>query len=313
MELPLAAAPADTTTAAAVVAAPPAPVDTTAVAIAAAAALAAVPVPEGPVWEKLAALSEAFPAQRSAEWLRVRKNLITGSEVSKIRTPGSQIRKSVMFQKLGVDPRPFEGNEYTAHGTLYEPEAAAAYAQAMGARLGSLNMIPHRDLPYVAFSPDGWAQYPSGEGRLIEIKCPAKRDLAATVPTYYVPQVQLGLHILWSHGIDAKCDFIQYQPAIPGVRWAPILKVITVERDPQWWADWAPRMASFWVEVEDWRAKGVTQHPDHDYYVRTGYFPRIPAAVAAEWWGIGSRAPAPPAVDEDVEGEPVETTTWIGL
>lgn len=56
---------------------------------------------------------------------------------------------------------------------------------------------------------DGLAILPSGEGVLIEVKCPYTRSIGTTVPEHYVGQVQMYLEIT---GLD-RCLFLQYKPA----------------------------------------------------------------------------------------------------
>lgn len=160
-------------------------------------------------------------AQRSQAWLDARENLITASEVaSALGENKYQSQRAYVRQKAGHTPR-FRGNAATQYGTLMEPTAQSLYEKQTGRKMIEMGLVPHPRHNFLAGSPDGITLC----GRLVEIKCPPKRDIGdGSVPQHYMPQIQLLLDILH---LDV-CDFVQYKPATGQF-------VITeVQREPGW-------------------------------------------------------------------------------
>lgn len=157
--------------------------------------------------------------QRSQAWLDAREKLITASEVaSALGENKYQSQRAYIKQKAGHTPR-FRGNAATRWGTLMEPTAQALYERHTGRKLIEMGLVPHPKHAILAGSPDGITLC----GRLVEIKCPPKRDIGdGSVPDHYMPQIQLLLDIL---NLDV-CDFVQYKP--------PQFVVTEVPRQPGW-------------------------------------------------------------------------------
>ena len=222
----------------------------------------------------LVEMDTRMPAQKTEAWLQFRQFRVTGSEVGTVLGHNPyQSRDALLLRKLGHDPSPFHGNEATRHGEYWEPKAVELYEEQTGFQVVAFNIIPHRDFSTMAYSPDGLAirvdEY-TGETelRLIEIKCPFRRDICGRVPRMYLDQVQMGLEVLRSYGLDnLSCDFIQFKPAhlhtpyggqrydhdtMDGLmnigshfghssnhgelRWTPsgLLRIQSIQRDPRW-------------------------------------------------------------------------------
>lgn len=174
-------------------------------------------------------------AQRTDAWIRAREKLITASEVaSAIGQNKYQSTRAYVKQKAGHTPR-FRGNAATRWGTLHEPTAQALYEQASGERIFEMGLVPHPTVPFLAGSPDGV----TFSGRLVEVKCPPKRDIAdGSVPPHYMPQIQLLLEIL-----DLPvCDFVQYKPGQP-------LVVTPVPRQQGWLQQHLPLLQQVHQEI----------------------------------------------------------------
>ena len=178
--------------------------------------------------KKIIEHSRAFPTQRTPEWIEFRKTRITGSEVATVICQNKyQTRKSLLAKKRCTQPIHIDAPALE-HGRKYEPIAIKKYEEQTGEKVHELNMIGAPGNDRFAYSPDGLTE----SGRLIEVKCPFAREIKHEVPTYYMPQIQMGLWILSMHGLDTVCDFIQYKPATEGR--GEILDILEVARDPSW-------------------------------------------------------------------------------
>ena len=149
-------------------------------------------------------ISATYAEQRSPEWLDLREQMITASDVAS--AIGENRYESVdAFIKKKVLRTKWAGNAATAHGTALEPMVRDMYDQKTGRKSHEIGLVQHREYPWLGASPDGVTE----DGLLIEIKCPLTRKIEKKVPSYYLPQVQLQLEITDLE----ECDFVQYRPA----------------------------------------------------------------------------------------------------
>lgn len=136
----------------------------------------------------------------------------------------------------------FTGNAATEHGNKYEDEARILYEELYGEVVHEVGLLPHASIDYLSGSPDGVTE----SGRLVEIKCPLRRNIGdGGVPGHYMPQLQLLMEIL-----DLEvCDFIQYKPE--SITWPDPYEftVVTVERERDWFQENLPIMRNFWDRV----------------------------------------------------------------
>lgn len=220
------------------------------------------------VSDRLRALLELrTPDQRSPEWLEMRKNYITGSSMDTVLgTNPYETAEKLLLQKAGM-PNDFTGNEATAYGTRHEPDAVRAYEAKTGHTVVDLGLVPHPDIPFVAYSPDGIVMRKGLPPLLLEIKCPIRRAIRGVVPAYYANQVQAGLDVF---GLD-EADFVEYRPAAPGR--AMVLSIVRVRRCVDWRATSLPVLQAFWDGVLEWRARGWETHPAADAYVAAAAAP----------------------------------------
>lgn len=200
-------------------------------------------------------LAAEYAEQRSQEWLDLRDNMITASDVASAigenhyESPDAFIKKKVLRTK-------WAGNAATAHGTLLEPLVRDLYDQRTGRRSHEIGLVQHRTYPWLGASPDGVTE----DGLLIEIKCPLTRKIEAKVPKHYFPQVQLQLEITDLE----ECDFIQYRPAGPqdenGVSRPPEEFVVTrIKRDRSWFQKHLPAMRVAWDRICKGRQDGLCE------------------------------------------------------
>lgn len=219
------------------------------------------------------ATSDSLPEQRTDEWLKFRKDKLTGSDFADAVGLGyggsDSKRRQLLFKKCGYDPKPFTGNDATIHGTRYEPVAQSVYESKTGNRVVELNILPFpdsmQDHSFLAYSPDGVAIVKDDTTEvpvLIEIKCPYRRKIeSGVVPSYYYPQLQFGLQIMKAYGIDTVCHFIQFKPGPVHEMEDYTLDITVVERDDDWWNTYFPKAAKFWKDVQKYRELGVEAHP----------------------------------------------------
>lgn len=208
-------------------------------------------------------LAAEYAEQRSQEWLDLRENMITASDISSAigenpyESTDAFIKKKVLRTK-------WAGNAATAHGTLLEPLVRDMYDEMTGRKTHEIGLVQHRLYPWLGASPDGITE----DGILVEIKCPLSRKIEAKVPKYYLPQVQLQLEIT-----DLEvCDFVQYRPQgtitedIGGeilTRLDPSkpreFVIVQVKRDRNWFAANLPVMQKAWDRIVAGRTRGLCE------------------------------------------------------
>jgi len=187
------------------------------------------------------AIEREYAAQKSEEWLALRGNMLTASDVAtaighnKYETPEDLLRK-----KCGVGEK-FSGNDATRHGEKYENEARILYEERYGEVVHEIGLCPHPVYNWLGGSPDGVTE----SGKLVEIKCPMSRKIEACVPEHYVPQIQLCMEILDLEEVD----FIQYKPAETNWPRPEEFVVVNVKRDREWFKTYLPVMKEFWDKV----------------------------------------------------------------
>jgi putative phage-type endonuclease len=197
-------------------------------------------------------IAAEYAEQRSDEWLELREQMITASDVasaigeSRYESPDAFVKKKVLKTK-------WAGNAATAHGTLLEPLVRDLYDARTGRKSHEIGLVQHRQYSWLGASPDGVTE----DGLLIEIKCPLTRKIEAKVPKHYLPQVQLQLEITDLE----ECDFIQYRPA--SAEGAPEeYVVVRVKRDRAWFEKNLPAMRVAWDRIVKGREQGLCELVD---------------------------------------------------
>ena len=198
-------------------------------------------------------LAAEYAEQRSQEWLDLRDQMITASDVASAigdnhyETPDAFIKKKVLRTK-------WAGNAATEHGTLLEPLVRDLYDARTGRKSHEIGLVQHREYPWLGASPDGVTE----DGLLIEIKCPLTRKIEAKVPKHYWPQVQLQLEITDLE----ECDFIQYRPAsaegtVPAR--PEEFVIVRIKRDREWFTKNLPAMKASWERICKGRTHGLCE------------------------------------------------------
>ena len=159
--------------------------------------------------EKLKELKELkLPDQRSEEWYKIRESILTASSLADAIGEGHFCTKEdLLLQKCG-GPRgevPFEIVEW---GVKYEPVATSFYEKLNDLTVLEFGLVPHPEFKIFGASPDGICDIdspPDYIGRMLEIKCPPKRNFTDEVPRHYWMQMQGQLE---SCDLE-ECDFLQ--------------------------------------------------------------------------------------------------------
>lgn len=183
--------------------------------------------------------------QGSAAWHAAREGRLTSS----LAAAAAGIHPYTSMHKLWEELRglrdPFEGNDATAWGQRYEPEARAAY------EMWSNNVVEEHGfwtLPndaWLGASPDGLVSEPSDGGNplLVEFKCPFSWNgpsrLYEDVKPYHVSQVHVTMAIA-SARLELPVDRTHYISYVPedaeGSPDAGCLSVWEINFSPDYWA-----------------------------------------------------------------------------
>jgi putative phage-type endonuclease len=195
-------------------------------------------------------LEAEYAPQRSEEWLRLRGNMLTASDAATaLGTNPYEKPKDLILKKCGH--KKFDGNQATLHGNKYEDEARDIYCARYNEVAHEIGLRPHPEHTWLGGSPDGITE----SGKLLEIKCPLKRDIKPEVPVYYMPQLQLLMEIL---NLET-CDFIQYKPSELTWPGPAEFVVVHVPRDRQWFQESLPVLRALWDRVVYHRAHGCAE------------------------------------------------------
>jgi putative phage-type endonuclease len=196
-------------------------------------------------------ISYEYAAQRSEEWLELRKNVLTASDVpTAIGDNPYQKPFELILKKCGKG-EPFTGNQFTAHGNKYEDEARIIYEERHNEKVHEIGLYIHPTIKWLGGSPDGITE----SGKLVEIKCPLSRQIKDEVPIHYMGQVQMCMEIL-----DLEsCDFIQYKPEEITFPKPAEFVVTHIKRDREWFKEKLPIMEDFWNKVLWHRENGIEE------------------------------------------------------
>ena len=190
--------------------------------------------------------------QRTPEWHAARLGRVTASRVAdvvaKIKTGYGSGRANYMAEliceRLTGTQGAFYSNAAIQWGVEKEPDARAAYEEAVGMFVVEVGFIPHNTISMAGASPDGLV----GDGGLVEIKCPNTAThidtlLSGFVPNKYINQMQ------WQMACTGRqwCDFVSFDPRMPeGMQ----IWIKRVDRDNVLIAELEKEVISFLSELE---------------------------------------------------------------
>jgi putative phage-type endonuclease len=152
-----------------------------------------------------------LPEQRSKEWYEIREHILTASSLADALGKGHfQTRDGLLINKTSEQKDTFSkaSRDIMQWGVKYEPVATEFYEYLNNLQIVEFGLIPHPHLSVFGASPDGICDIgsPNGyEGRMLEIKCPPKRNFTKEVPKHYWMQMQGQLEVCDLE----ECDFFQ--------------------------------------------------------------------------------------------------------
>ena len=150
-----------------------------------------------------------LPEQRSPEWYAMRENVLTASSLADALGKGHfNTKESLLIDKTSKEKKPFFTNDIIQWGVKYEPIATAFYEHSHNLTIVEFGLVPHPTFPIFGASPDGICDTDAPEpmiGRMLEIKCPPKRNFTDEVPEHYWMQMQGQLETCDLE----ECDFLQ--------------------------------------------------------------------------------------------------------
>lgn len=148
------------------------------------------------------------PAQKTPEWYTFRKKHLTGSNIWKLfSTPGA--RNQLIYEKLA----PSSSNAYRNNlsegplnwGHKYEPLSILFYEYYNDVCVEEFGCVPHKEISFLAASPDGIVTSKKNNGRMVEIKNVVSREITKIPKMEYYIQMQLQMEVCEL----PDCDFVE--------------------------------------------------------------------------------------------------------
>lgn len=195
----------------------------------------------------VACLTQSDAPQRSDEWFALRKDKLTTSTFSTALGFWKGNRRYELWHEKVFAPDvqllPPLSRSAMDWGVLMEAVAIERYKSITGREVSVLGFAVHLDerLGWVGASPDGLLGSLPGGG-ILEVKCPYNKGKPekglpwATMPFYYMPQVQGQMEIMDRDWVDVYC-------------WTPNGSAIfRVYRDRNYWELMHGILWEFWWE-----------------------------------------------------------------
>jgi putative phage-type endonuclease len=158
--------------------------------------------------------------QRTADWYKQSRNVLTASEFSEILGTDRAVN-AIVLKKLESQPQRQNSRlacstcEMSAMdwGVRFEP-VVKQIMKSWGSDVLDVGRIIHETDPSLAASPDGIimaSAKPEEIGCLIEIKCPVRREIGGKIPFEYWCQMQVQMEVT---GIS-KCEYMEMKFVSP--------------------------------------------------------------------------------------------------
>ena len=150
-----------------------------------------------------------LPEQRSQEWYDIRDKMLTASSLADALGKGHfRTREELLIEKSSKEAIPRFTSDILEWGVKYEPVATTFYEKINNLKILEFGLVPHPQFTIFGASPDGICDIDSTEdyiGRMLEIKCPPRRQFTKEVPEHYWMQMQGQLECCDLE----ECDFLQ--------------------------------------------------------------------------------------------------------
>lgn len=147
--------------------------------------------------------------QRTEEWYRKRKGLLTASDVATALGQNPyKSRATLLKEKCCPEERKSSSCAATEHGNKYEDEAIELYEKMYNQKVYRFGLFVSEEYPSLGGSPNGVTH----DGLLVEVKCPLSRAIKNEVPVYYMAQLQVLMVILNLVSLPDQVSDITGQP-----------------------------------------------------------------------------------------------------
>ena len=150
------------------------------------------------------------PDQRTEEWYHFRHKHLTASSLWKAFSTQSNVNQLIYGKCAPLDVSKYSrvNLDSPLHwGQKYEDVSIAWYEKKYGTKVRDFGCIPHKELAYLAASPDGINVDSSSlkYGRMLEVKNIVNRDITG-IPKYeYWIQMQIQMEVCEL----SECDFLE--------------------------------------------------------------------------------------------------------
>lgn len=185
--------------------------------------------------------------QRSIDWKNKREELTSPSNYPTILGNNKYCSKNRLFHDLcgfrSNEKSDYVQNVLIKHGIDNEEVALEEYKKITGEKVHHFGCVKYSEIEwrdgeiYREFggSPDGITE----SGKIIEIKCPVKREINyGHVPKNYIDQIQGYMFIFDLN----ECDYIEYKNGCE-------LNIVNVKRDKKWEKKSIPKLLEFHEDV----------------------------------------------------------------
>jgi len=176
--------------------------------------------------ENFIELCKKNPAQRTNDWLEMKKSTVGGSEMAAVfgLNPYCPV-KTLVLTKSGIYSKPFDRSIKTSWGNLFE-RVCKSYFKIKYDITVLADTVTYRRGDRISYSPDGLgvvnnldqlnfitselspAEMPKTGVALFEFKCPYSRVPTSQVPEYYTPQVKTGLNVIDAADFGIFAEFV---------------------------------------------------------------------------------------------------------
>lgn len=158
--------------------------------------------------------------QRTTDWYLQSKGVLTASEFASILGT-ERARSTLALQKVAPIPETPSTNRLACStpemgpfdwGIRFEPVVKQILETMWACKILEIGRLVHKTDPRLAASPDGLIESAADSdrvGRLLEIKCPVKREINGKIPFEYWCQMQIQMEVA---DID-ECDYIEVKIA----------------------------------------------------------------------------------------------------
>ena len=155
--------------------------------------------------------------QRSREWFEMRLGVITGSRCANVfKSANLSFVDELIAERLSGEIVESPTTQAMMHGIMMEPVALDEYRMRTGADAREVGFVIHKNVDWLAISPDALVYQNDTPIGGVEIKCPSTKKHVeyirqGKVPAQYKSQV---MHYFIVIDSLQWVDFVSYDPRI---------------------------------------------------------------------------------------------------